>query len=250
MRPRIGMAGLFVATLGIFLLATVPISFVLEKSGARQAGLRWEAAEGTLFKSQISGLHYAKQSIGNVELAFTARTLLKGRLGYDFNLQGAAGTGYGHIAFAQETVSISGLTARLDLGALVYLVPDIRNTNGSGHVNAVVLEMSHNKCRSASGVLSTDLVSKLAEKFALNADEMRGTLACEEGVLAINMTGRIAQGDALRAQLRLSLLEPSELEAIVETDDIVLIAGLSSYGFVEVPDGLRYYRELVPLKGL
>ena len=246
---RFSLIFLFVVSLLMFAVVTMPLGFLLGKSGARQAGFTWQAAQGGIFNGKISGARFGAQPIGDVELAFTPSSLLRAKLGYKFQWGGPTGTGAGHIALNRSDLTISDLDADFQLAEFVYLIADIRNTNGKASIQNGVVSMNEGSCNQASGSVISDIVTKVAARYDTQASQLSGALSCDTDALQLAMEGSIAQEGKLTTKLRLDLLGASNFEANVDTRDPLLIAGLSSYGFQEGPNGVVFRDELTLSKG-
>jgi len=221
----------------------------LEKSGASQAGFTWQAAQGGIFNGKISGARFGAQPIGDVELAFTPSSLLRAKLGYKFKWDGPTGIGAGHISLNRSDLTISGLDADFQLAEFVYLIADMRSTNGQASIQNGTVSMNEGACSQASGTVTSDLVTKVAARYDTEASQLSGTLSCDASALQLAMQGNISQDGQLTTKLRLDLLGASNFEANVDTRDPLLIVGLSSYGFQEGPNGVVFRDELTLSKG-
>jgi len=52
---RFWLICLFIFSLMIFAVVMMPLGFLLEKSGANQAGFSWQTTQGGIFNGKISG---------------------------------------------------------------------------------------------------------------------------------------------------------------------------------------------------
>lgn len=233
---------LFVVGLAVFTVVTMPLSYVLEKSGAARLGLVWSHAEGTPLKARLYGLQYGPQPIGNLDLVFAPSQLLKGKLGYKFSIIGHAGSGEGVLALTRNTVTVSDFDAEFNLANWIYLEPDVRQTEGRASVSNGALQFKDGGCQSAKGAISSDLLLKFADRFNLTASALNGTLQCAGDALQIDMAGTVGREDKLTTQLIADLRDEANFEAHLKTSDPLLILGLTDYGFTEVEDGVTYLK--------
>lgn len=232
-------------------LGTLPLGFVLDKAGLRQAGLQWESARGSIFSGDVSGLSFAYQPIGTLSLKARPDALLTGKLAYTFHLQGAVGNGKGVVKLGRNQIQLDGFSGKFSASELVYLAPDIRQTKAHMDLQDVTVHFRNNVCHEASGRLVSDVLAKLAQlKAGLGASELSGTLKCDGPVLLALMAGRLQEGDRVTAAARLGLREASSVEVHVQTSDPVLSGGLLAYDFSPEGQDYVYRRQMRLIEGL
>lgn len=244
---------LFVLVLVTTLVSTMPLSFVLEKSGVRETGLSWQRAEGTIFKGEITGLAYASQPLGKMELSFRPRDLLSGRLGYAIHLDGPAISGTANIAVNRSVARVSGLNGKAAVNQLVYLIGGVRIAGGEIKISDADIEfdIAAKECAAAAGRVTSNMLDRLAVTLAdQNASELAGNIACGSGALTLLMEGVINRTDPVTLDGVLSANDRSRVEVKVQTLDVALAAGLDLYGFEQEGEGYIMRQEVVALGGL
>lgn len=234
--------GLFL-TIGVgVLLATMPLSFVLERSALSERGFSWVLAQGTVWNGRVSGLYRSTQSLGDVQMGLRAGDLLSGKISYDVDLNSSAVRGTSLI----DIKSASRLRARqmnldVSLSALNGLDTRIRDVGGWLHVQDADILFNQNGCQEASGTVRSDIVTNMAAAFGQVWPEASGEIRCESGWVLMSMTATGPLGEEFMARGRIGP-GPASLEARVDNAGQELGYGLAMAGFV--PDGAGFaYRQ-------
>ena len=250
---RRGLSIIFGLVLATTMVATTPLSFVLDRAGLREAGFNWQQAEGTVFKGKLTGFSYGFQPFGTVELDFRWRDVLTGRIGYAVDIDGSAIDGSAIVALGRTSAALSDMRGAARIDQLRYFVGDVRNAGGRIEIADANIEFdtSQLECTSASGMVSSDTLSRFASRLAnQSASELSGNIACESGALAISLEGLINQNDPVMLDGVLSAKDRSRLEVKIRTLDAALAAGLGLYGFEQNGDDYIIRQEVVTIGGL
>lgn len=241
---------LFLLVLIGTLVLNTPLSFVLDKAGAQTAGLRWSTAEGTVFKGRLSGASFAGQQIGDIALQTRLRSLLTGKLGYDVVWQGTPGQGSGSLIIGRRGFELTDFNGQVRLDQLRYLASEIRATGARLTLREAFVRFDNGDCADANGSVSSDVLTRFAERFGQDAGVFQGTLACDGPMLQVAGMGDFGLEDEITAALRIGVKEVSSLEAMVRTLDNRIGGALIAYEFEPVAEGYMFKRDFSVLEGL
>lgn len=245
---RIVYGFLFLAVLAIVLVASMPLSFVLKRSGVSATGLNWSGAAGTVFSGEMSGVRFGAQPIGDVSLKLQPGEFVKGRVSYKVNWSGLASTGETIVGVGADTVLVSGLNASFAVEHLVGLAGDIRRSGGSATVSNASITFREQACRSAAGTVSTDTVARALTTYGISGGILTGSMACDGPMLQLPVSGETGTGDRIEALLRVGFAEPSSAEARITTEAAEVGNLLVLQGF-EPSNGTYTYRREAQLGG-
>ena len=241
---------LFLLVLIGTLVINTPLSFVLDKAGAQTVGLRWSAAEGTVFQGKLSGASYAGQQIGDIELKARMATLVIGKLGYDVIWQGAPGQGNGTLIVGRQSFELADFNGQVRLDQLRYLANEIRATGARLTLREASLRFADGACSEAAGDVSSDVLTRFAERFGQDAGVFQGEITCDGPMLQVDGMGDFGVEDEITAQLRIGMKEVSSLQALVRTLDDRIGGALIAYEFEPVAEGYMFKRDFSVLEGL
>jgi len=221
----------------------MPLGFALNATGVSKTGLYWSSARGTVLNGTMVQAQYGAQPIGTVHLNLQLAALLKGKLRYATEWNGAAGQGTGVVDFGRSTLDVSDASMVLHLRQLVGLIDDVRQTDGSVSIRDASVTLSNGKCANAQGSVSSDVLTKFAARYDQQATAFTGTLACDGPMLLLDMAGQVGINDMASAQLRVGTAEASSLEARVKTIEPEIATALLFYGFETDGDEVIFRRE-------
>ncbi|MEL7480867.1 MAG: type II secretion system protein N [Pseudomonadota bacterium] len=233
---------LFVVVFFGAMILTTPLSFVLEQSGARSTGLRWDGVSGTVFNGQVSGVSFGRQPIGNVSVSIRPSDMLKGRVAYHARWSGLPSVGEATLAVGRNSVAVSDLNTTVAVEHLVGLADDVRRAGGNASISSASVTFNGRACASASGAVSTDTVSRALATYGVTGGLLSGTLSCDGPMLSLPVSGSVDTGDRIEAEMRFGFTEPSSVEARVETSSPDIGNLLAFQGF-EPRDGAYVYRQ-------
>ncbi len=236
---------LFIVAFSVSVLMMMPLSWAFDKAGLGQAGLRWERMQGSIFKGKAFGLSYGNQPIGDVDLRASLNSLSRKAIAYDVKLDGPGVTAEGLVAFNSKLVSLDGFAAMISVQGLVDVVPEIRETDAKVNLQDVNIGFRDNICVTASGTISSDLLTKIVEmQVGLNAGELAGSLVCDEEKLLLTMEGAFELSDRVTVNMRLGWQELSDVEIRVHTTTEIVAEQLLNIGFLSEA-GTYVFREQV-----
>ncbi|MEL7130172.1 MAG: type II secretion system protein N [Pseudomonadota bacterium] len=238
-----GLILLFVLVFVGVAIATMPLSFALKRANLNASGIVWTQASGTIGKGVISGLQVGAQPIGNVDLKLRWRSLLTAKLAYVVDWSGAVGRGHGELVLGRNVIDLFDLSTEVPVSQLVGLSDELRRNGGSARISGAQIRFVNAICDAASGDVSTDTVSRLAQSYGQSASPLRGTFRCDGPMLTLPLTGTSATGETLAATLRVGTAEVSSMAARVETENPEFAAILALQGFQPEAGGYVYRRE-------
>lgn len=247
------LTGLFVLLFFGTVIATMPLSFVLERAGLRQAGLNWQHTKGTIFRGEIIGLSYGTQSLGSLGLNFVATDLFSARLGYQVDLNGPGMTGVSKVSLGRNKIIFKDLNGAADINRLAYFVNDVRSVGGQIELSDINIDFDTDEknCTSASGRIVSNVLERFAAALAKQrAEDILGDIGCVAGALTLGMEGVTESEDRVTVDGVLSASDRSHLEIKVHTLDAVLGAGLELYGFEQRGEAYILRQEIVTIEGL
>lgn len=198
------------------LVAFAPLSAALKASGARQRGLSWAQAEGTVLSGRVVGLALRGVGYGDADLTFSPGGLLTGNLQYTVNWAGPQGAGRAKVsAGSGGRVALRDFAVSLDLAQLEQAALWIRQSGGRLDLTGSSLRFGPQGCISAEGNARSDVLERNQDILGPGWAPMQGELRCEAGTLVIPMASENQTGTRFQADLRLAPNQPGQFEARV-----------------------------------
>lgn len=240
---------IFAVSLFGFLIAQIPLGFVLDKVGANTAGLSWATARGTLARGDVVGLSFQRSvgpviAFGSAEMAMKPLALLTGRLAYD--AQWAAHSGYANGTLsvsAGQTIRLKDTRATLRIDQLEGLETALRLSGTMLRINVDRIHWHATKgCRSAQGRVSSNWLEVLAGEFGQVWGPISGALQCDGANLQAVLESQSSQGE--RMEMLITVLQSGVVEVDLQlkdlTDTTTILATSAMPNFETTPDGLRF----------
>lgn len=224
-------------------VAFTPLGFVLERSGAGNAGAGWAQAEGTLMEGRISGLHVAGQPIGDVNLKLHPMSLLTLAPKYDVQWGGAGSSGSGVITISQSSISAEDLRLQQNVSAIEGLALPVRAIGGTLRLTGGEIQLTRSGCDHAAGELTTDVLTRAAQQYGRQFGSIDGPLTCIEGNILTSLNGLSERGDTVRVDTETSISGASALNVVIETMDSDVMFALSQSDFVREGEAWIYHYE-------
>ena len=217
-------AGVFVLTL----VANAPLSFIMKRSGIVQQGVSWQQARGTAWHGQVTGLAVRGDPVGAVQGDFSLLRMVQGQPGHMLRWSGPSGQGS-----ALATLSGSSIRIRQGRAAVTFDATRISSLfpaqDVSLRLSNVSIEATSEGCRSASGQVSTDALSRVSAAYGANWPDLDGSLDCVDGELVISVEGRAADGTHIAAKSSLQGNGRLELWDVPENQtNALLLAGFTN----------------------
>ena len=221
----------------------------MKKAGLQESGVAWTQAEGTLWDGRITGLEINGHEIGDTILELRPLSLLLLAPVYDVQWGGTSSRGSAIARISRKELYTSDLSAEQNISYIKALAVPVRAMGGSVRVNGAHIVYDWQGCTSASGKVSSDVLSLAAEKFGRSFPILTGDLGCDAGTLTAHLTGTSDKGDVVEIDLRASQTAMSGLTARVDTKDREVVALLANSGFA-LQDGRWTYSRDTPPSGL
>ena len=232
------LISLFVMALLVCLVVTMPLAFVLKPPSGTNADFQWEKTSGTVWNGTLYGLLFrSQQSLGDIDLAARPLALFGGELGHDFIWNGAPGQGTGALFLGRNSVRVSDANLQINIEGVIDLRTNIRNTNAVVNISNANLAFKDDDCTSATGDISSDVLSKLAMRHNVQGTDLTGNISCVDDALLIAVRGQAGENDLVTADLHIRPNGVSSMKIHVQTADLALGLGLAQYGFEEDETG-------------
>lgn len=217
-------AGVFVVTL----IASAPLSFVLKQTGIVEQGVSWQQARGTVWHGQVTGLAVHGDAVGAVQGDFSLMRMIRGQPGHLLRWSGPSGQGSALAALSGDQILIRQGRAMVmfDAARISSLFPaqevSLRLSNMS-------IEATADGCRTASGKVNTDALSRISAVYGANWPDLDGVLSCADGDLVVSVEGRAADGTRISARSSLQGNGRLELWDVPENQtNALLLAGFTN----------------------
>jgi general secretion pathway protein N len=212
-------------------LATLPLGFVLDRSGLAGGKIVWSATQGTIWNGRVVGLTFQGQPYGDLRTRLRLQELTLGRLAFDVRLQSAGVRGLGIIRpVGFNAIEATDVQLELDLSALHMLDPRLRSVGGEIALQSSKVMLDSRGCVEAIGTASSDMLSRVAMALGQSWSSVSGELRCEAGALVVPLEGGGPEGELFSAQGKFGK-GGSSIEARVSNADAALGYALGSIGF-------------------
>lgn len=239
---RLLIAGLILTFLLAGAAFLLPVSVILEVSGAAQNGLSWMSAEGTLARGRIRQIRRDGTLIGDAQLSWRPQALIRLVLSYDVTWTGPAGTGQARLeAGTGGELALRDFQASLDLARIDGLALWMRHSAAEARIDGRLIRFSREGCLEAEGHVHSDALSRNEAFLGTDWSDLTGNLECRDSALFIPVTSRNEAGITAHANARLRPGADMIIEASITGDipeDLRHLAELA--GFVRAGDGLTY----------
>lgn len=240
----------FILVLAVFvgfilgLIIFAPLSTVLKLSGAKDYGLSWSRAEGTLLSARVHGLAMDGDLIGDATLKLSPLSLAGLKLEYALQWSGPVGRGQGDaiLGFGQH-IEIQNYAVDVEFSKLKYAPAWVRQSSGLARLTGDKIKFQNGNCVTALGKSWSDALSRHEAILGAGWQELSGELSCDNGRLVIPFMSHNTLGTQLEATSRMNLNSPVEFEARISGFVPQEVAYALPYaGFI--PDGKTYLYRL------
>jgi len=232
---------LFTGVLGLTILVNTPLGFVLDRAGLKNMNIGWAKVDGTLMKGRISGVYVQYQPLGDVSLTLRPASLWSLKPAYDVQWGGAGGRGTAVVNLSRSALEGRDIRAEQQISALEGLNNTVRAFGGVVRLQNGAFRLTRSGCQQAEGVLSTDLISKVASEYGVSFSTLSGPVKCRDGRLWIDLLSASPSGDQVSIMMNSGLMGDAAFEMRVETADTAIALALSSFGF-QLQDEKWVYR--------
>lgn len=230
----------FVLTALLSALLMLPLGFVLDRSGLAARNFAWASAQGTIWNGRIVGLTHNEQPYGDIQTSLRLGDIVLGRLVYDVRIQGALVRGNGVVRPGLNSIEATQVRLEVDLSAIRTLEPRLREAGGYLRLRSDRLILGRKGCVDVTGMVETDMISRIAAGYGQSWPEATGDLTCDAGTLVLPLSTGGPSGEVFSAQGRFGNGDAT-LEARVRGADAPLGYALGTFGFL-LQDGSYVYR--------
>jgi hypothetical protein len=231
---------IFLVALGAFLVAGLPLSTALGMLEARERGLDYESASGTVWRGSIHGARLANQDVGEVDVALSSAGLARGVAELQFQSRGALRARGVLSAGLGGAVELSDATLVADARDLGRLHPDLAARGGEFFVRLDEAAFDlRGGCARASGVVQSDVLARGGGSTGWRGPALEGAISCTDGSLTVALSGA-EEGTAVSIDAMLNARSGTRVFADVSTENPEVAAALAYLGFVENESGFSY----------
>lgn len=233
---------LFLITLVGGLIAFTPLSFVLRQSGMAERGLGWQQARGSIWHGQVTGLSWRGTPVGAINLDSDLLRMLGGGPSHHVSWVGQQGQGQADIKASRDSVLADHINLNLPLTDEWNVDPMIAQLGGSIRLSDGQVRLAGERCESAAGTVTSDVVRLAAAGFGRDWPIVSGPLGCLNGQLEADLSGKAADGTVLHMMFSQS----AGLRVTVAEADDEVKANLAFAGSRDENGTLIYERPLKP----
>lgn len=219
----------FVVCLAVFAVSMVPLSAVLGWSGVSAAGLRYQAAHGSVWNGQLEGASLRGIDLGTVETSLRAFDLVTGSLTLDWRLRDGEVEGKGTLSRGlggTTTLRDADLAGRLDR------MPLIMPVTGAFSWSVSRLSLSPRGCERADGTLTTSPRVRYSAEREWVSPPLEGALVCDDRALVLPLKGTRGS-ERLDLEARIAPDLGYNVTLSVATRDEAVQNGMALMGFEE-----------------
>lgn len=228
MSRRVLLPLLFLASLPMFLAATLPLALVLD--ALAPPGFEAGRVRGTLWGGSVTPARLDGRQLDRVRLALRPAGLLTARWRLDIFADGPGLAAQGRIEkglFGGPT-RVSRVRSRLDLAHQGFSAP----APVLGVVDLALSEaqIASGGCLKAVGRIETDLLARSGERFDWAGPALAGPVRCEDGRFVADLSAP-DQAAGIAARLSFSLDGSLRLALSLQRPSPQIATALSLYGF-------------------
>lgn len=244
------LAGLGAASFVATALAAAPASFYASFVDAERRNVAYSKIEGTIWKGSVEHLSVNGVPLGKVDFRVSPLSLLSLSPRVAFNARDGAVLGRGTVSVgAGSRLAISGLNARVDLGAAASSGVLGQPTQGFAEITIDEFVFTRKGgCRKAAGSVWTDVLNAPAKRYDLPELPLSGTLRCEDGASIVELSGENARAGAdlvVRVLPNLTY----EITATARPAEAEVASALRYFGFEDQNGGALTYGAAGVFKG-
>ena len=230
----------FALVFGAMVIARAPLSAMLALAGAKDAGLSYSSAEGTIWNGRLRDVSIDRRPIGDVAVGMELFPLLTGRLSADVDARGPGLDADGKVSLGLGgTARLTAARIEADMGVLGR--GEFLGTPAAGLIRAEIEELvlTRSGCRGASGDIWTDALAVAARAYDAVEIPLQGALSCEKGVLAAPLSGT-QEGESVWIDIMVQPDLRYGVTASIASQSPSLNEALAFLGFEPSERGLSY----------
>lgn len=240
MRRAILLGVVFAVSLLAFLIAFLPLSVAMGLSRAKESGLDWSRATGTVWDGRLEDVSYQRRLVGDLALGLQPAPLLAGRLSVDASLRGRGLMGEGVAQIGPgDRLALYEARINTSLQHAEGLDPRLRGREGTLTLELERVGFAGGECREAEGAAWTDALVHGDRRADWTGPPLEGPAACDGADLVVRLAGEDASGE-YRAEARLGPRTPFRVTASVRSAGPDLRSFLTLLGFRRDGDVYAY----------
>ena len=191
------IAALFIGT------AFVPLEAVLNATGARDQGVNWTSAKGSVYSGRVEGLTVKGTEYGTADLRLVPAAIAQRKVTYDVDWTGPNGIGTSKVTMAgANQVELTDYVIDLDLAAFAKSARWIEKSGGRLKLEGALLRFTDGKCADVSGKASSDVLERNRDALGAGWSALEGELSCEDGALVVPLLSENTSGTRFGAVMR------------------------------------------------
>lgn len=234
-RALSGMARTLAATgqaaFAATLIAEAPASLVGIALARSTTAFHYEKASGSVWNGRMTGVVVRGLSIGEVRFKIEAGSLILGRLAATIEANGRGVRARGWVA-GDLSGALTGRNITADIALEEFRGMRLLGAplEGKAFVRLNAFAGSLRGCTHAEGAISTDALVSVARRFNRKGFPLAGAIRCENGALALPLSG---SAEGVRADTTLLFDKRGRIvsKSAVETQDNALASALRTLGF-------------------
>lgn len=175
-------------------LASAPASLAALLAEGASHRIEAGAAEGTIWRGEISSVSYDKFEIGTLVWRVRPSRLLAGRLVAEFSTDGGALSSQGGISLSPARAEFRDVTARFNLASIRQYTFFGARYQGSVSLAVKRLALSAGGCLADDARVATDALDTMARRWSGGTFPLQGDVKCVGDKLIATLGGENAEG--------------------------------------------------------
>jgi hypothetical protein len=186
---------------GVVGVAMLPMSMAADFASKHVAALKYTGASGTVWNGKLQGVVLNGQSLGDVAIRLDAGKIFTGQAAGRVGLvrKDLMGEAIISRAIFGGRTKLSDVKLAGQVSAVPVLPARIRAANGRFTLAMSDIVFDKDVCKSASGEVWTDALSKADLGHHWVGPELRGPVTCKDGKLEVDAAGKAVTGEEVTA---------------------------------------------------
>lgn len=183
--------------------AFVPLEALLNSTGARDQGVNWTSAKGSVFSGRVEGLTVKGTQYGTADLRLVPAALPQRKITYDVDWTGPNGIGTSKVTMAASNqIELTDYAIDLDLATFANSARWIERSGGRVKLEGSLMRFTDGKCAEVDGKASSDVLERNREALGAGWSPLEGALSCEDGALVVPLMSENTSGTRFGAVLK------------------------------------------------
>ena len=214
-------------------VAVLPMSMAADFAAKHGATFKFASASGSIWNGKLEGVVLNGQTLGDLAIRLDPVKVFNGQAAGQVNLASKDLTGEAVISRAlfSDATRLTNIKLEGQASAVPVLPARIRAANGRFTMAASDILFEKNACRSASGEVWTDALSKADLGHHWTGPELRGPVTCKDGRLEVEAAGKALTGEDVSAGVSTGFDLSLDLQARVLNATPGAAATLADLGF-------------------